>query len=237
MPTKPHPDRLKLLREPIDMSKDGQCSRCGQCCPSIVCVSEEELARLKELAKEVTPVFDRGDPGQPAIYARCPFLIQRKYFPAYCQIYDRRPRVCRTFACSRGNRENAEAYIADGGEAQPAVNLWTLFGLTGIWDEHGEPIPAGNPFHVDVDLSGHRTLRIQVGQPVSLWTSNGRYVPPSLVVGMSKEGLQIFDASGHTLETIPFEDIESMDVPENAVRIRPKGKRKKERKKKNGTQR
>lgn len=228
----PMTKRMKLLPEPMNLTKDGQCSRCGQCCPSVVCVSREELERLAVLAKTVKPVIDIPESGGPAVYARCPFLIQRKYFPAYCQVYDDRPRVCRTFDCSRSNRENAQEYLNDGGEVEEAVNLWTLFGLTGLYGRDGNPIPADNPYRVDVDLSGHRTARVHVGRPISLWTRNGRYLPPSLVVGMAKDGLQVFDASKHVLDVIPFEDIDSFDVPENAVSRKPgKRERKKGRKK------
>lgn len=226
------PSRLKLLPEPIDMSRNGRCSRCGQCCPSVVCVSDAELARLAERAKTVKPVIDLAGTTGAAIYARCPFLIRRKGLPAFCQAYEDRPRICRAFSCSKNNQENAERYIGDGGEPEPAVNLWNLFGLTGIYDGNGDPIPADNPYHVDVDLSGHRTLKIQMGQPITLWRRDGRYVPPSLVVGMSKGGLQVFNTARSVLDIIPFEDIDSLDVPENAVSRRPGKKERKQRRKK-----
>ena len=84
---------------------DGRCSDCGECCSDLLPLTVEEVRRLKAYAqkhglKEHTqaPFFDPG-----AIDLTCPF---RNQIEGKCDVYEVRPKICRSFICSK-SREQA----------------------------------------------------------------------------------------------------------------------------------
>ena len=85
---------------------DGKCSNCGECCTDLLPLSAEEVRRLKAYArkhglKEHTqaPFFAAG-----ATDLTCPFRNQAE---GKCDVYEVRPRICRSFVCTK-TREQAK---------------------------------------------------------------------------------------------------------------------------------
>ena len=100
--------------------KDGlnfKCTGCGQCCtgaPGYVWVTEEEIAAIAKSLNMSIPQFKKTHTHQidgrtslvedPKNYD-CVFLKERK-----CQIYNLRPKQCRTFPWWQENVENRAAW-------------------------------------------------------------------------------------------------------------------------------
>jgi len=80
-----------------------KCIRCGDCCKIYVKISDEDIKQIESVGYKLNDVaeFDSFDPssGKYAlrlIDGKCIFLKQKnnKY---KCEIYDNRPKICRTF--------------------------------------------------------------------------------------------------------------------------------------------
>ena len=84
-----------------DMTKEGKCSKCGECCGLFIPFTKKELKIIKEYVNKnnIKPMF-RYNTAIGSFDARCPFYnsIQHK-----CNIYEVRPHVCKDFICSRKN--------------------------------------------------------------------------------------------------------------------------------------
>lgn len=190
----------------IDLTKDGECSRCGNCCSSILCVTEKEKAALEEYAEA------RGlRPDMPAlpkaiIYMMCPFLDQRN---KACLAYDVRPEACRCYSCARTDAENARRYLDDAGTAElPSLyNMWELFGKTGIRSDDGEITTENANRAVLVGKDG-ATHPIQVGRPLDVRMQDGRRLHGCLCLGIMDSVMQVFhDGKIETLEYEKIKDI------------------------------
>ena len=80
--------------------EDGKCSGCGECCTDVLPLTDRELKIIKDYAKahglkehRQAPFFDPG-----AIDFTCPFRNQIEH---RCDIYPVRPKICRSFICSK----------------------------------------------------------------------------------------------------------------------------------------
>lgn len=78
-----------------NFTQNGKCSKCGSCCSAILPLKQSEINRLKKIIKarhikpHTQPVVVK------AIDLTCPFLTDDNL----CQIYDKRPFICRVFKC------------------------------------------------------------------------------------------------------------------------------------------
>ena len=86
-------------KELTDMTCDGNCSRCGNCCGLFIPFTEKELDVIKEYVKKnnIKP-YDRMNKLTGQFEAHCCFYDANK---KECRIYPVRPYVCRDFICSR----------------------------------------------------------------------------------------------------------------------------------------
>lgn len=197
------------VREPEDFTENGKCSRCGNCCASILPLSGADVKRLRKFAKKknIVPALPEGD---DVIYLHCPFLADDPLLPGKkkCLCYEVRPRVCRTFSCAGSNRDNAKAWLERfPGEPLPEpVNAWLVFGRTGL-KAGGREIPYNAAPRCRVGCDDGTEYEFAVGRPVSFDRADGTTVPPSLVLNISEAGLQIFNAGARRVETVAFADI------------------------------
>lgn len=81
--------------------KNGNCSKCGECCGSGLPVTLEEVEIISKYIKEhnIEPeplIIDRD--GQKGFNAMCCFLDQKTN---KCKIYEVRPWICRIFKCDQ----------------------------------------------------------------------------------------------------------------------------------------
>lgn len=85
-----------------DMTRDGKCSGCGNCCSNYLPLSKDEIRdikyyiRLKGIREQRHVV---GPLAKPLIDLTCPFLDETKP-DKKCAIYEHRPEICRTFMCN-----------------------------------------------------------------------------------------------------------------------------------------
>ena len=91
-------EMLKHRTEIIqDLTKDGACSRCGECCGDFLPLSAVEIDRIRtyirkhNIREQVNNVIDTP------INFKCPFRDDSKHV---CTIYEIRPEICRCFMCN-----------------------------------------------------------------------------------------------------------------------------------------
>lgn len=197
-----------LATEPINLTDNGQCSRCGGCCSSVLPLSENDIAALKSFSA-ITGFEPRIPDGHDIVYAHCPFLVDNKTTGTKdCAAYASRPAVCRIFICSNRNIENAKAWADEHGEAPlpEPLNAWLVFNKTGL-RIGGIEIPYDKAPFCRIENDKHESYEFHVGRPASFMLADGEYVPPSIVVAIYKNGLHVFNGAKHGMEFIPFEDM------------------------------
>jgi len=97
------------MREIKDMTCNGKCSRCGECCGLFIPFTDKELNIIKQYVKEhnIQPTQRVVENG---FIAKCCFYENGK-----CNIYEVRPYVCRDFICSRKNwKQKRDLYEKHG---------------------------------------------------------------------------------------------------------------------------
>ena len=67
-----------------------ECRHCGECCSNYLPLQEQEIKRMKKLAKK-----ENKHPIRQDWYDRCPFLNNNNK----CDIYSDRPLICREYTC------------------------------------------------------------------------------------------------------------------------------------------
>ena len=91
-----------------DLTNNGECSRCGQCCSNFIPLTEEERTRLRELVKGDVEVQIKQIP-DGRVMMLCPFLILNNANNiSRCSIYEDRPSICRIFKCDTKQRMSAK---------------------------------------------------------------------------------------------------------------------------------
>lgn len=98
----------------MDLTKNGKCSRCGQCCSNFIPLTPSELKGLQELVKgDVEVQLKTDDAGR--VFMLCPFLLMNAVSnETRCSIYEHRPSICRFYKCDKpGKLDNIkhEPYI------------------------------------------------------------------------------------------------------------------------------
>lgn len=76
---------------------NGQCSRCGQCCTTILPITRKEAQKIKDYVKlnNIEPINRLTN---NSISEQCPFCKDNK-----CLVYEVRPFVCKDFKCDHKN--------------------------------------------------------------------------------------------------------------------------------------
>lgn len=86
---------------PKDLSVDGQCTGCGECCTNVMAMSDADISRIRAYIKHhgIKPISHFKAPfAGDFVDMCCPFLDDKK--PAKkCTIYPVRPALCRYFMC------------------------------------------------------------------------------------------------------------------------------------------
>lgn len=88
-----------------NFSQDGKCNHCGNCCSTLLPVTQEECNEIKKyVLKHNIKECNHAMPfaGQ-AMDLACPFLDPGKK-EGKCRIYPVRPLICRTFICDINHR-------------------------------------------------------------------------------------------------------------------------------------
>lgn len=88
-----------------DLTDNGKCTQCGQCCSNILPMTEDEITVIRRYIKKhhikehrhILPL------AEPTLDLTCPFLNDNKQNEK-CDIYEVRPRICKDFICCPSKR-------------------------------------------------------------------------------------------------------------------------------------
>lgn len=80
-----------------DMTRNGQCSNCGECCTDFIPMSRSEVNRIKKYLKSHPEIKEQRH-ALAKYDITCPF---RSHDQKKCLIYEVRPEVCRRFLCNK----------------------------------------------------------------------------------------------------------------------------------------
>lgn len=78
-----------------NFTKNGKCSKCGNCCSALLPLKSSEIAALRRLIKKRGIKPHEQPKVVVAVDLTCPFLTDDNL----CSIYDERPFICRVFKC------------------------------------------------------------------------------------------------------------------------------------------
>lgn len=78
-----------------NFTKNGKCSKCGNCCSALLPLSQTEINRLKKIIKSRNIKEHKQPVIVQALDLTCPFLTDDNL----CQIYADRPLICKAFKC------------------------------------------------------------------------------------------------------------------------------------------
>lgn len=203
---------------PTDFTKNGQCSRCGGCCASLLPVTDAELTAMKAAADAIGFTPEIPGVNHTTVYLRCPFLDTEH---DSCVIYDARPQICKSFLCSRSHQGNAKVYqdaVAPSGitDTPPVRNVWQLYNKTGI-KLQGEDIRYNDAPYALLGGSDGSETRVQVGRPVSILTANNDVYQNVMIIEVRQEGLLVFDGIADDIAMVPYQVIRELDAPQEST--------------------
>lgn len=92
-----------ITEAPIDYTDcEGNCSGCGNCCPNMLPLSQNEIQVIKRYIKKynIKPHTLRLPVANAFLDITCPFLSADKKKDR-CMIYHVRPYICRVFQCNK----------------------------------------------------------------------------------------------------------------------------------------
>lgn len=107
-----------------NFTDNGRCIGCGQCCSSLLPISEKDLRRLHRYVdkKHIKPVPRPF--AQNAIFdLTCPFLDTTKS-DKKCMVYPYRPEICMKFKCDKPSNEKDKTKFHS---LYKVVDLWQEF--------------------------------------------------------------------------------------------------------------
>lgn len=95
-------EESKLIREIMgikDLSVNGKCSKCGECCSNYLPMNKKDIQRLRKYIEKnnIQPVTHNPVPSIFKVDGMCPFLSNKS--TNRCLVYEARPQVCRDFNC------------------------------------------------------------------------------------------------------------------------------------------
>lgn len=97
------PDDLAKLNVQRDLTDNGVCTGCGQCCSDMLPLTKSDITRITKYinANNIKPISHiPAILANPAIDMVCPFMDESVPNKRHCVIYPVRPVICRYFICS-----------------------------------------------------------------------------------------------------------------------------------------
>lgn len=90
-----------LTYKTIDLTKNGKCKSCGNCCSNLLPMTKAEVETIKQYIKKYHIKEQKHCFPEIAIAdLTCPFLDMSKGKDK-CVIYEVRPQICRSFVCNK----------------------------------------------------------------------------------------------------------------------------------------
>lgn len=191
----------------IDYTRDGECSRCGACCSSMLPTTQAERKTLARYARKhgIAPEIPEGD---DIIYMQCPLLDQASNT---CLAYQARPAICRAYRCDRSSMACAAEYMALTGrrDTPDDFNSWEIFGKTGLRAHGIEITPENAPQATLTDDLGIQH-EIQVGRPIrNIIMADGKIFTHVACIDIGPSELTVFDGTD-VLKRLAYADIKAI---------------------------
>lgn len=82
----------------VDCTINGKCSKCGECCGSILPIDQEDLDLIEKYVIE-NKIFPQKQMLVMCHKLQCPYYTGKK--EKGCAIYEARPKICRLFNCNK----------------------------------------------------------------------------------------------------------------------------------------
>lgn len=195
-----------------DLTNNGICTTCGQCCASLLPLTKDEITRLKDLAGTKTPHDIPVQADAATIDLTCPFLNSGKT-ENRCGIYNDRPTVCRNFTCHVGYPENMPEDVVP-------VNMWNLFGKSGIVNDGKDLIETLQDMGGDsksmmppteVHMSTDRgivKIKAYLGTATELVCEDDYIL--GILIDITPSYIYIVDNNTCSLEKIPFASVKAI---------------------------
>lgn len=110
-----------------DLTIDGRCSNCGNCCSNLLPLSDREIKDIRAYIKShgIRPQRHLAVLAAPMADLICPFLDDSRDLK--CTIYHVRPEICRAFVCSKTPDEIYEDDRALMSEKRYARDVYQTF--------------------------------------------------------------------------------------------------------------
>lgn len=195
-----------------DLTNNGVCTTCGQCCASLLPLTKAEIDRLRDLAKTKIPHEIPVQEDATTIDLTCPFLNSSKT-ENRCDIYNDRPTVCRNFTCRIGYPENMP------GDVVP-VNMWNLFGRSGIVNDNKDIIELIHDMRTDDKSTmpptevhmptdkGIVKVKAYLGAATELLCEDDYIL--GILIDITPSYIYIIDNNTRNLEKVPFASVKAI---------------------------
>ena len=102
-------------------TNNGECSKCGACCGCFLPLSSKEIKQIKRLVRVKNIEPHKLPAVCISIDMTCPFL---NLDTNLCNIYDKRPYICRSFKC---DKEPTLKDFPDYPGGLISTNMWDFF--------------------------------------------------------------------------------------------------------------
>ena len=116
-------DEMLKNRKVTDFTKNGECSKCGNCCGNYLPLTTYEIERIKAYIKKHN-IKEHLHHFAYGLDMTCPFLNDKQM----CNIYKVRPQICRCFRCDKTQIEVMGSYGSLVLKALPVDVRKTFFG-------------------------------------------------------------------------------------------------------------
>lgn len=96
-----------------NFTKDGKCTKCGNCCTALLPMTKEELKTIQRYVKRKHIKIVEHKDKDVQFDITCPF---RNDELRICTVYEVRPQICRDFKCDKPQKkidETKERYTYD----------------------------------------------------------------------------------------------------------------------------
>lgn len=200
-----------MVRDTIDCTVDGRCSRCGSCCTSLLPLTPSERASIGAMVKN-RGIRPSVPDGKDFVTLQCPFLRKPNVLsPAHsCAIYAERPAICRSFRCDRDRNQNMFGYVAESDDMpdREPTNVWSFFGMTGVRID-GVDVPWDDAPQVTAWSDDGKCYRFAVGRYVSLSDKRGRRIE-GMVLVIQETWMGVMDRNSMRTVKVPYLDIDEV---------------------------
>lgn len=111
---------MYIKNDSIDLTCNGKCTKCGECCSSLLPLTTKDIERIKRYVKKNNIKIQKHILIMQS-KLMCPYYTGNK--EKGCNIYEARPSICRFYQCNK-----KQASIEEIKELSGAIpmNMWEV---------------------------------------------------------------------------------------------------------------